>query len=263
MPARRDVRDGGPRFREAARHSHTRRRPEPEHRPAVADGEGEVAPVVAALVQGQGGQRDVVKHRGHEPQPHRRLPRCRGQLTDWHHACAQDQAQQEDRAAGSFRQDVPGGWADQRADADRHKERRTDEREVVGDVGKPHVDGNVGGQGYAEHHHDDADACPVDVHVGFSILLDGLKRVLLSGGDDAGDGGGDDGSDVGVRDVEGGNTPDPHHGGGCIPHHRTSTAGVRRGDDCREVAEVDLVVVDRRCHRGANNGGSDVIQEAR
>ena len=42
------------------------RRAEPDHRAAEADGVGEIAPVIAALLQRERGERDVVEHGGQE-----------------------------------------------------------------------------------------------------------------------------------------------------------------------------------------------------
>ena len=47
---------------------------EPDHRAAEADRVGEHPPVVAALLERQRGERDVVEHRRQEAEPERRLP---------------------------------------------------------------------------------------------------------------------------------------------------------------------------------------------
>ena len=80
------------------RQRHAGRRAEPDHRAAEADRVGQEAPVVAALLERQRGERNVVEHRRQEAQAERRLPRRRRQLLDRHHRRAQHQRQQEDRA---------------------------------------------------------------------------------------------------------------------------------------------------------------------
>ena len=45
----------------------TRRGAEPDHRATKPDRIGKKAPVIAALFQGERGERDVVEHRGDEP----------------------------------------------------------------------------------------------------------------------------------------------------------------------------------------------------
>ena len=53
------------------------RRAEPDHRAAEADRIGEIAPVVAALLQGERGERDVVEHRRDEAEARARSARTR------------------------------------------------------------------------------------------------------------------------------------------------------------------------------------------
>ena len=72
------------------------RRAEPDHRAAEADRVGQEAPVVAALLERQRGQRDVVEHRRDEAEAERGLPGGGGQLLDRHHRRAQHQREQED-----------------------------------------------------------------------------------------------------------------------------------------------------------------------
>ena len=49
-------------------------RPEPGHRAAEADGEGEEPPIVAALLKGKRGERDIVEHRGEKAETEGRAP---------------------------------------------------------------------------------------------------------------------------------------------------------------------------------------------
>jgi hypothetical protein len=84
-------------------------RPHRRDRAAEADRVGEEAPVVAALLQRQRGERDVVEHRGDEAEAERRLPGGERQLLDRHHRGAGDQRQQEDRALEGLRHHLPVG----------------------------------------------------------------------------------------------------------------------------------------------------------
>ena len=116
---------------------HARRRAEPDHRAAEADGIGEHAPVVAALLERELGQRDVVEHRRDEPEPERRLPRGARQLLDRHQRRGSTSAEQEHRAAqrGRAAPTSPGD-ASRRSTQERDPDREPDERDAVGVPGK-------------------------------------------------------------------------------------------------------------------------------
>ena len=93
---------------------------EPDHRTAKADGVGEEAPVVAALLEGQRRERDVVEHGGHEAQAQRRLPGRRRQFFHRHQRRTGDQREQENRALEGLGQQLPVGPPQRRRHQDGH-----------------------------------------------------------------------------------------------------------------------------------------------
>src|SRR6516165_8347501 len=62
------------RFGIRIRKCNSRRRAEPDHRPAKSDGISERAPVVAALLERECCEWNVIKDRRYEPEPERGLP---------------------------------------------------------------------------------------------------------------------------------------------------------------------------------------------
>ena len=69
------------------------------------------------------------------------------------------------------------------------------------------------------------------------------------------------GGDVGVEDGERAHAVDPHHGGGGVADHAAGAAGVGRGYDRREVADVDLVPEHGRRDGAADERRRDVVEE--
>ena len=114
-----------------ARQRDAGRRAEPDHRAAEADRVGEKAPVVAALAQGERGERDVVEDGGDEAEAEGDLPRRRRQRLDRHHRRAQDEADEEDSAARRRRQDAPVGPDRRREHEQRRPHRQADRRQAA------------------------------------------------------------------------------------------------------------------------------------
>src|SRR5687768_3894780 len=73
------------RLRIHVRERYAGRGAEPDHRAAEAHRVGEQSPVVAALLERERGERNVVEHRRDEAQRERREPRGGGKLLDRHH----------------------------------------------------------------------------------------------------------------------------------------------------------------------------------
>ncbi|MFO0005084.1 MAG: hypothetical protein ACK559_28545, partial [bacterium] len=167
------------RLGESGGERHAGRGTEPEHGAPESDRERKEAPVVAALLERETGQRDVVEHRGDEPQAQCRHPPRRRQVLDRHHRGAQHQREQEHGAAGCGRHLVPVGTPEQGDQGDGHPDRHADEREAARQFGVVDVHEHVDADRGHQDERDDAQAGPLDPLARIGIGLDGLQPVLL------------------------------------------------------------------------------------
>src|SRR5207302_11405004 len=86
---------------------------------------------------------------------------------------------------------------------------------------------------------------------------------LLNGGGHSEDQHGDEGRDIGLHYGERADASDPHHGGGGVADDAARSAGVRGRDDRGEIADVNLAPEYVPRNGAADQGGGDVVEEAR
>ena len=238
------------------------RRAEPDHRTAKTDGIGQNAPVVAALLERQRGERDVVEYRRDKTQAERHQRRGGRQFLDRHHRRTGDQREQEDRSLEGFRQHFPVRPPNGNREQDRHPHGNADKGEVIGQRGELHIDHDVGDDGEDQNQQNDADACLVDPGVSMGMLDDRRIGVLLLGAKVGSDAQGDHCGAIGVEYIERADTVDPHHRRRRVADHRAGAAGVGGGDNRRQVADMHLGLEQLVRHGAADQRGGDVVEEA-
>ena len=261
VPAVPDPRQDRPGFGKQVGQGHARRRPEPDHGAAETHRVGQHPPVVAALLQGQRGQGDIVENRGDIAQSERGLPGSGRQGFDRHQGGGQDQRQQEnaafDRGWHLFPSRPPQRYRQQQRDPDG----RTDEGEAIRPVREIQVQDDVGRDGRTLHEADDSQSNPIDSHITVRVSRDRCVALLLAGRDHGKEQRRDHGSHVGVQHRSRGYARYPHHRGRGIADHTTRAAGVRCRHDRSQVTDVNFFAVHGRCDRAADHGGGDVVEE--
>ena len=190
------------------------RRAEPDHRAAEADRIGEHAPVVAALLQRQRGERDVVEHRGDEAEAE---AVCQDAAGSFSTGIIEAQVTSDSRkmvplnASGSSSQSGLRSGAVTRM---RHPHGDADEREAVEQIrDTARLTTTLAEIAATRMSDDDADARPVDLTCRGGVLHDRRVALLLKRGRDTEDDERDDRRDVGVEDGQRADAVDPHHRG--------------------------------------------------
>jgi len=72
-----------------------------------------------------------------------------------------------------------------------------------------------------------------------------------------------DGGDIGFENAEWTDARNPHHGGRGVADHAAGPTRVRGRDDRGEIADMDLALKHMPRNRPADQGGRDVVEEAR
>ncbi len=108
-----------------------------------------------------------------------------------------------------------------------------------------------------------SDATPVDVGAARRVLEDRRVLVLLERGRNAEDDQRHDRRDVGVEHGERRHAVDPHHRRRRVADDAARAAGVRGGDDRREIADVDLALKTVCAIAPPIMRGGDVVEERR
>ena len=246
----------GARLRKQVGDRDARGRAEPDHRAAEADRVGEHAPVVAALLQRELGERDVVEHGRDEA-------RARAPWATTPPAAARP-ASSTPRAPATAGRSCPAAWpaaptspagataavariATQTA-APRNGKRSaySGNRTLVSTltaIAASRISATI------------ADPAPVDADVPVAAALhDRRMRVLLQRGRDAAHDQRDARRHVGMQHVERAHAVDPHHGRGGVADHAARAARVRRRHERRDVTDVHLAAGTRwprPCRRSA------------
>lgn len=248
-------------FRIPAADRDTRRASEPDHRTTVPDREGQDAPVVPTLVEGELGEGNVVEDAGHEAETHGHGPGRRGERLHGHERRRHHESQQEHRTESRRPNFGPVRVANGDGHDERAPDRRTDHWELVRQLGSLHVHQHIGDHCDHQHECHNAEAVIVDVQVDRRVLHNRLVLVLLLGRDDAGHDQRGDGRHIGVDHVEGRLPGQPHHGGGGVTDHRAGTARIGRRDDGRQIPDVQPLLEDYARGGDPNQGRRDVVEE--
>jgi hypothetical protein len=138
-----------------------------------------------------------------------------------------------------------------------------DEGKRVGDLVVANVDDDVDDDCRQQDGGDDGDANPIHDHVRRSFPGNRRIAMLLQRGRNAEDDHRESGCRVRLEDLQRADAVDPHHRRGRVAHDAPRPAGVRRGDNRREVADVDPAAEHHAGDRPADECGGNVIEEAR
>ena len=180
----------------------------------------------------------------------------------WHHRRGENQRQKKNAAPQRPWQLAPCGLPQRNADHQRYPHRGADERKGIGNLIEAHVDDDIDhdrgdqNQGHDEH------ARPVDHDAGDGVLGDGRVALLLQRGRDPEHKHRRARGDIRFEHLQRMDAVDPHHGRRGVADDAARAARVGRGDNRREITDVNLVAEHRARDGTADERRRDVVQKA-